>query len=324
MNRKLPVGACLNGLQVVDETVSLKTHPTGTPSPPVKIKTSSFLVPPGKAVDLDKYPTEVDVFYPSKAGYKEMLAERIDELRKQQRLLYAHNRYSVLFVFQGMDASGKDGAIRHVMSGINPQGTLVTSFKQPSAEEIGHDFLWRTNRSLPERGHIGIFNRSYYEEVLIVRVHPEILKGRPIPEEIAKKKSFWEDRFQSIVEMENHLHRSGTRVVKFFLHISKDEQKRRFLARIDDADKNWKFDHADVEERGRWNDYHRAYGECFHATATTKSPWYVIPADDKRNARLIISEIVVETLRTLPMSYPEVSDARRKELAAIREELAES
>ena len=290
----------------------------------MKIETSSFRVRPGKGIDLKRRPTVVEPYYPSKSGYRKLLGDRTDRLRRLQRLLYADNRYSVLFVFQGMDASGKDGAIRHVMSGINPQGTLVTSFKQPSAEEVGHDFMWRTNRRLPERGHIGIFNRSYYEEVLIVRVHPDILRSRPLPTEVVNNKNLWKNRFQSIVEMENHLHRTGTRVVKFFLHISKDEQKRRFLARIDDPDKNWKFDHADVEERAYWNDYQRAYEKCFFATSTAKNPWYVIPADDKRNARLIVSEIVIETLKKLPMSYPEVSNKRRKELAEIREELVDS
>jgi PPK2 family polyphosphate:nucleotide phosphotransferase len=311
-------------LQVSTGIVSLEKHLPETPPEFVKIKTSSFVVRPGKVVDLGKSLTEVEPLYPSKSGYKELMGDRVERLRKLQRLLYADNRYSVLFVFQGMDASGKDGAIRHVMSGINPQGTLVTSFKQPSAEEVGHDFMWRTNRRLPERGHIGIFNRSYYEEVLIVRVRPEILKSRPLPAEVVNDKNLWKNRFQSIVEMENHLHRTGTRVVKFFLHISKEEQKRRFLARIDDPDKNWKFDHADVEERRLWDDYQRAYEDCFRATSTAKSPWYIVPADDKRNARLIVSEIVIDTLRALPMSYPEVSDERRKELAEIRKELVDS
>lgn len=299
---------------------------TSARKPPefVKIKTSPFVVRPGKVVDLTKRPTVVEPLYASKSGYKELMGDRIDRLRTLQRLLYADNRYSVLFVFQGMDASGKDGAIRHVMSGINPQGTLVTSFKQPSAEEVGHDFMWRTNRRLPERGHIGIFNRSYYEEVLIVRVRPEILRSRPLPSEVVNNKNLWKNRFQSIVEIENHLHRTGTRVVKFFLHISKEEQKRRFLARIDDPDKNWKFDHADVEERALWDDYQHAYEECFRATSTAKSPWYIVPADDKRNARLIVSEIVIDTLRKLPMSYPEVGEKRRRELAEIRKELVNS
>jgi PPK2 family polyphosphate:nucleotide phosphotransferase len=221
-----------------------------------------------------------------------------------------------------MDAAGKDGAIKHVMSGVNPQGCQVFSFKQPSAEELGHDFLWRTTRCLPEHGHIGIFNRSYYEEVLVVRVHPEILRAQELPEELIRDKNFWEHRYRSINDLEKHLRRNGTLVVKFFLHLSREEQWRRFLERIDDPEKNWKFSQSDLAERNRWKDYMKAYEDCLSATNTDHAPWHVVPADDKENARLIISRIVLNNLKSLKMNYPEISKARRKELQAIRKSLA--
>jgi PPK2 family polyphosphate:nucleotide phosphotransferase len=224
-------------------------------------------------------------------------------------------------IFQAMDAAGKDSAIKHVMSGVNPQGCEVYSFKQPSAEELDHDFLWRTYRCLPERGRIGVFNRSYYEEVLVVRVHPEILHAQRIPSELVDEKTIWEERYRSIVNMEDHLHRNGTRIVKFFLHVSKDEQRKRFLKRIEEQDKNWKFSAADVEERKRWKDYMRAYEDCMSATSTKASPWYIIPADDKPNARLIISQVIVDTLQDLKLAYPTVSPEHAKELQGIRAEL---
>ena len=220
-----------------------------------------------------------------------------------------------------MDAAGKDGAIRHVMSGINPQGCQVFSFKQPSHTELQHDFLWRSNRCLPERGRIGIFNRSYYEEVLVVRVHPELLQAQGISADAIAGRAIWEERFRSIVDQEAHLSRGGTRIVKFFLHLSKDEQRKRFLARIDEPEKNWKFSMADVRERQRWDDYQTAYGECLSATSSADSPWYVVPADDKKNARLIISEIVRRTFEELDLRYPATSAQRRQELLAIRKEL---
>ncbi|MEP6962651.1 MAG: ADP-polyphosphate phosphotransferase, partial [Acidobacteriota bacterium] len=235
-----------------------------------------------------------------------------------QNLLYASDRYSLLLIFQAMDAAGKDSAIKHVMSGINPQGCQVYSFKQPSPEELDHDFLWNAERRLPERGRIGIFNRSYYEEVLIVRVHPEILAGENLPDELLKSKDLWKDRYRSITGFEEHLHRNGTRVVKFFLHLSKEEQRKRFLKRIDEPDKNWKFGTADIEERKFWKQYQSAYEECLSATSTKDSPWYVVPADDKANAQLIISEVIHETLSAMKMSYPQPSEARRAELQAIR------
>jgi PPK2 family polyphosphate:nucleotide phosphotransferase len=221
-----------------------------------------------------------------------------------------------------MDAAGKDGAIKHVMSGVNPQGCEVHSFKQPSAEELEHDFLWRTTCRLPERGHIGIFNRSYYEEVLVARVHPEILAGERLPAEALGRDDFWQKRYRSIADFEHHLHRNGTRIIKFFLHLSKGEQRRRFLARIDEPAKNWKFGLADLAERRRWDDYMAAYEACLAATSSKAAPWFVVPADDKENARLIISQIILNELEQLKMSYPEPTPERRKELLAIRKELA--
>ena len=235
-----------------------------------------------------------------------------------QNLLYASNSYAVLIIFQGMDAAGKDSAIKHVMSGVNPQGCEVHSFKHPSMEELEHDFLWRTTRYLPERGRIGIFNRSYYEEVLIVRVHPEILHSEGLPKELLDEKTIWRDRYRSIVDLENHLYRNGTRIVKFFLHVSKDEQRRRFLARIDEPDKNWKFSRGDLEERKFWNDYIKAYEACLSATSSREAPWYVVPADDKKNARLIISRTILDTLHGLKMAYPELSKKQQKELRELR------
>ncbi len=238
-----------------------------------------------------------------------------------QQLLYASNRHAVLLIFQAMDAAGKDGAIRHVMSGVNPQGCQVFSFKHPSAAELLHDFLWRTTRDLPERGRIGIFNRSYYEEVLIVRVHPEILRSEGLPDTSLDETAVWHDRYRSIVDLERHLHGNGTRIVKFYLHLSKDEQRKRFLERIDEPEKNWKFSLADVEERKFWNHYMTAFGECLSATSTSDVPWYIVPADDKENARLIVSQIVLDTLEGLNMAYPKTTAERHKELLSIREQL---
>lgn len=257
----------------------------------------------------------------SKKEYHHLLKRQVKELSDLQRLHYASDRYALLLIFQAMDAAGKDGAIRHVMSGVNPQGCQVFSFKQPSAEELEHDFLWRTTRHLPERGRIGIFNRSYYEEVLIVRVHPEILHRQRIPEDLIVKNAIWDERYRSIVNLEAHLHRNGTRILKFFLHLSKDEQANRFRERIDEPDKNWKFSFADVKEREHWDDYMKAYEACLSATSTETAPWYVIPADDKENARLIISQTILDSLNGLKMRYPQPDAARLKELKAIRKEL---
>jgi len=221
-------------------------------------------------------------------------------------------------IFQGMDAAGKDGAIKHVMSGVNPQGCEVFSFKQPSAEELEHDFLWRSTRRLPERGRIGIFNRSYYEEVLIVRVHPEILRGQGLPDELLDEKTIWEERYRSIVDLEEHLHRNGTRIIKVFLHLSKDEQRKRFLERIDEPDKSWKFSISDIHERKYWKHYMKAYEACLSATSTHHAPWHVVPADDKENARLIVSQIVLNALNELKLAYPKTTAKRRQELKSIR------
>jgi PPK2 family polyphosphate:nucleotide phosphotransferase len=222
-----------------------------------------------------------------------------------------------------MDAAGKDGAIRHVMSGVNPQGCQVFSFKHPSATELQHDFLWRTTRDLPERGKIGIFNRSYYEEVLIVRVHREILSSEGVPDGVHDRKSIWQTRYESMRNLESHLHYNGTRIVKFFLHLSKEEQKKRFLARIDEPEKNWKFSMADIEERQYWDQYMKAYEKCLEATSTDHAPWYVVPADDKENTRLIVSQIILDTMRDLKLRYPETTKERREELLTIRGRLAE-
>jgi len=283
------------------------------------INIDDFRVRDGERVSLKKRDTVVKPFYQSKQQYQKLQGEHIEELSRLQSLLYANNRYSVLLIFQAMDAAGKDGAIKHVMSGINPQGCEVFSFKHPSAEELDHDFLWRTTCHLPQSGRIGIFNRSYYEEVLIVRVHPEILRAEGLPDELINEKTFWRDRYRSILDLENHLHRNGTRVIKFFLHISKEEQRKRFLERIDNAEKNWKFSHDDIEERSQWKHYMDAYEKCLSATSSKHAPWYVVPADDKKNARLIISKVILESLQELKMSYPETSEARRKELLAIRD-----
>jgi PPK2 family polyphosphate:nucleotide phosphotransferase len=286
-----------------------------------KIHGEDYRVTGDKRVDLDQWPTLVKPVYQSKEEYQEILGDHIAKMRREQSLLYASNRYSVLLIFQAMDAAGKDSAIKHVMSGVNPQGCDVHSFKHPSAEELEHDFLWKATRLLPERGKIGIFNRSYYEEVLIVRVHPEILKSQNLPRPLLDDKKIWEHRYNSIVHLEEHLYRSGTQIVKFFLHLSKEEQRKRFLKRIDTPDKNWKLSMPDIEERGFWKDYMKAYEECLENTSTKKAPWYVVPADDKGNAQLIVSQIILDTLGGLKMEYPVADAARRKELHAIREKL---
>jgi PPK2 family polyphosphate:nucleotide phosphotransferase len=288
----------------------------------MKINSEDFRVRAGKIVELKKWPTWIDPFYKSKENYRERLVEHIEELSVLQNLLYAHNRYALLLIFQAMDAAGKDGAIRHVMSGINPQGCEVFSFKQPSAEELEHDFLWRTTRRLPERGRIGIFNRSYYEEVLIVRVHPEILHAQGIPEELLNEKTVWEGRYRSIVDFEEHMHRNGVRIIKFYLHLSQEEQRKRFLERINKPKKNWKFNQGDIEERKLWKHYTKAYEACLSKTSAQRAPWFVVPADDKENARLIISQVILDTLKKLKMSYPEPTKARRKELLSFRKLLA--
>jgi len=283
----------------------------------MKIHTKSFRASEGHSVNLKQWPTRTKPLYKSKEHYATALAKHVEQLSERQTLLYANNRYSLLLIFQAMDAAGKDGTIKHVMSGVNPQGCQVFSFKHPSALELDHDFLWRTTRCLPERGNIGIFNRSYYEEVLVARVHPEIIAAQKLPD-LKPDAKFWEDRFTSINDLEKHLYRNGTRIIKFFLHLSKEEQRQRFLARIDNADKNWKFSQSDIAERAFWKEYMVAYEECLSATSTRRAPWYIVPADDKENARLIVSQIVVDTLDDLKLSYPKPAPDHKKQLLAIR------
>jgi PPK2 family polyphosphate:nucleotide phosphotransferase len=288
----------------------------------MKIDSNDFRIREGDEVNLKKWPTLVAPMYKSKKQYQKLLEDHVAQLSAMQQLHYASDRYAVLLIFQAMDAAGKDGAIRHVMSGVNPQGCQVSSFKHPSPIELQHDFLWRTTCDLPERGRIGIFNRSYYEEVLIARVHPEILHSEAIPDAPHHDKKVWSDRYRSIVDLEKHLHANGTRIVKFFLHLSKEEQRKRFLARIDEPEKNWKFSLADIEERKFWKDYRLAYEESIGATSTKDSPWYVVPADDKENARLIVSQIVLDAFEGLKMAYPKTTTERHAELLSIREQLA--
>ena len=288
----------------------------------MKIHSKDFRVPHHKKIDIKRLPAIVKPFWESKKEYKDLLEKHIAELTSLQQLHYASNRYALLLIFQGMDSAGKDGAIRHVMSGVNPEGCEVFSFKQPSAEELEHDFLWRTTCRLPERGRIGIFNRSYYEEVLIVRVHPEILRTQRLPEELLDEKNIWKERYRSIVDLERHLYRNGTRIVKIFLNLSYEEQRKRFLARIDVPDKNWKVSSSDNHERKYWKKYMEAYEDCLNATSTRHAPWYAVPADDKDNARLIVSRIVLDVLQDLKMAYPKTTEKRRLELQAIGKELA--
>ena len=288
----------------------------------MKVNSKDFRVRPGGNVKLKEWPTVVNPLCSSKKQYRKLLEEHVAELSSLQQLHWASNRYALLLIFQGMDAAGKDGAIRHVMSGVNPQGCQVFGFKQPTAEELEHDFLWRTTLRLPERGQIGIFNRSYYEEVLVVRVHPEILRSQGLSEELRNEKTVWDERFRSIVDLESHLYRNGTRIVKVFLHLSKEEQRRRFLERIDDPHKNWKFNLSDIHERKYWTQYREAYEACLHATSTHHAPWHIVPADDKETARLIVSQIVLDTLKGLKMAYPKTTAKRRRELESIRKLLA--
>jgi PPK2 family polyphosphate:nucleotide phosphotransferase len=288
----------------------------------MKINSKDFRVREGDDVNLRRWPTNVEPVYQSKEHYQKLLGEHVAQLSSLQQLLYASNRYAVLLIFQAMDAAGKDSAIRHVMSGVNPQGCQVFSFKHPSPVELQHDFLWRTTRDLPERGRIGIFNRSYYEEVLIVRVHHEILRSQGLPDAPHDDETVWQHRYRSIADLEKHLHINGTRIIKFFLHLSKEEQRKRFLARIDEPTKNWKFSLADIEERKFWNQYMTAYEECLSATSTRNTPWYVVPADGKHNAQLIVSQIILDAFEELKMTYPKTTAKRRQELQSIRRRLA--
>lgn len=286
---------------------------------PGKLDVEQFRVRPGRKVELGRWSTKVRDFYADEADAQARLAAGVARTSELQDKFYASDRHSLLLIFQAMDAAGKDGAIKHVLSGVNPQGCQVSSFKQPSSEELDHDFLWRTTLRLPERGRIGVFNRSHYEEVLVVRVHPEYLAAQRLPDEPRPdSKRFWQQRLRSIRDYESHLHRNGTVIVKFFLHVSKEVQRQRFLDRIDHPEKNWKFALGDVEERQHWDQYMHAYGQALGATSTRDSPWYVIPADDKKNARLIMSSVINQTLESLDLAYPQLDKRRLAELKAAR------
>jgi PPK2 family polyphosphate:nucleotide phosphotransferase len=277
----------------------------------------TFCVESGKHFRLKDFDPANTGHWRSKESAAEVLQQGILRMAELQDKLYAQDTWALLLIFQAMDAAGKDGIIKHVMSGINPQGCQVYSFKAPSEPELQHDFLWRTTRCLPERGHIGIFNRSYYEEVLVVRVHPEILKSQKTPASLVGK-NVWEERFEDIRSFERHMARSGTVIRKFFLNVSKKEQKRRFLARLEEPEKNWKFSAADIRERACWDDYQKAYEEMIANTATEHAPWYVVPADNKWFTRLVVSTVLVDTLESLDLAYPKVDAAKRKELEAAK------
>ncbi len=277
----------------------------------------AYRVENGKAFRLKDFDPADTGHLHSKEHAEKALKESVEQTAELQAKLYAQDNWSVLLIFQAMDAAGKDGAISHVMSGVNPEGCQVYSFKVPTETELQHDYLWRTTCSLPERGHIGIFNRSYYEEVLIVRVHPEILKNEKTPQSLVGKK-IWEERFEDIRGFERHMARNGTVIRKFFLNLSKKEQKQRFLARLDEPEKNWKFSAADIHERKYWDDYQEAYEEMICNTATEEAPWYVVPADNKWFTRLVVSTVVVDTLESLKLSFPKVDEAKRKELSEAK------
>ena len=278
------------------------------------MNTGKFLVKEGSKLDLKKHPTDFTGDYTHKRHAVVDLEANVQRLRELQEVLYAHDTYTLLIIFQAMDAAGKDGAIAHVMSGVNPQGCHVVSFKQPSAEERDHDFLWRCQNALPERGKIGIFNRSHYEEVLIVRVHPEILQSQQLPSSIKNDKGIWNSRFKQIREWEDHLTANGTEILKFFLHVSKEEQKARFLSRIEEKEKNWKFSMGDVRERALWDDYMAAYTDAIQSTSTRNAPWHIIPADKKWFTRLAVSEIIVKKMESMGLHFPVVTDEHQTEL----------
>src|SRR5882762_1152768 len=284
------------------------------------IKSNDFRVREGTKVHLKEWPTRVDPAYGSDEEYQDLLRKHVKALSSQQELLYASDRYAVLLIFQAMDAAGKDGAIEHVMSGVNPQGCQVYSFKSPSSEDLDHDYLWRCMKCLPNRGQIGIFNRSYYEEVLVVRVHPEFLAKQKLPPKLVGKK-IWEERFEDIRNFEQYLSRNGVVVRKFFLHVSRKEQKRRFLERIDDPLKNWKFSSNDANERDFWDDYMEAYEQMIQETATKEAPLYVVPADNKWFTRVVVGAAVIEALADLDLEYPEVGEDKLKELAGAKKKL---
>jgi PPK2 family polyphosphate:nucleotide phosphotransferase len=306
--------------------VATTKSPAKKPTPKHDISVKDLLAPfrvtDGKGFRLKDHPTEDDRkdFDFNKAMSKALLADGIGDLQKLQDLLYADNRWALLLIFQAMDAAGKDSTIEHVMSGVNPQGCQVEAFKKPSEEELDHDFLWRTAKSLPERGRIGIFNRSYYEEVLVVRVHPEILKKQRIPEQFVDDE-IWDKRLKAIRQNEQFLSRQGVKIIKFFLNVSKDEQKRRLIERIDDPTKNWKFQTQDLVERARWDDYMKGYEEAIRATATKQAPWYVIPADDKKFMRVAVMAAIKRELKKLDLKYPELTPEEKAKLADAKKQL---
>ncbi len=285
------------------------------------MKTDKFLVPEGSKLNLKNYPTDFTGDYTDKKEAVKDLEKNVLRMDELQDIMYAQDIHSLLVVFQAMDAAGKDGAIEHVMSGLNPQGCHVVSFKQPSFEEMDHDYLWRCQKNLPERGKIGVFNRSHYEEVLVVRVHAGILQSQRLPSEIKSDKNFWKKRYKQIRDWEDHLAENGTHVIKFFLNVSKEEQKSRFLSRIDEPAKNWKFSMGDVKERAFWDDYMKAYTEAMEATSTKNSPWYIIPADKKWFTRLAVSEVIVRRLESMDLHYPIVTEAHNAELQEAKKML---
>jgi PPK2 family polyphosphate:nucleotide phosphotransferase len=285
------------------------------------MKIDKFRVREGAKLNLKNYKTDDTDGLKDKDEAKEALANNIKRMSELQDTLYAQDDRALLIIFQAMDAAGKDSAIEHVMSGINPQGVQVTSFKQPSSEELDHDYLWRCAKAMPERGRIGIFNRSHYEEVLVVRVHDFILQAQHLPDDIKKDKNIWKQRFKQIRNYEDYLADNGTTIIKFFLHVSKEEQKKRFLARIDTPDKNWKFSMADTKERAFWDEYMKAYRDAIEATSTDMAPWYIIPADKKWFTRLAVSEVIVKTMESLKLHYPVVTEEHKKELEEARKML---
>lgn len=282
------------------------------------MKIEKFLVPEDAKLQLKNYPTDDTGDYKDKQQAVEDLRKNVERLSELQDVLYAQNRHALLIIFQAMDAAGKDGAIKHVMSGLNPQGCEVTSFKQPSTEELDHDFLWRCMKRAPERGRIGIFNRSYYEDVLVVRVHPEILRLAQLPENLENDKSIWKKRFEQIRNYENYLTENGVHVLKFFLHVSREEQKNRFLARIETPEKNWKFSAGDAKERSFWNEYMKAYTDAMQQTSTKDAPWHIIPADKKWFTRVAVSEIIIKKMESLDLQYPEITEVQRQSLSEAK------
>lgn len=299
-----------------NRTLSLETTPVKLDCP-----ISKWRVAPDQALKLKKIPTHIEPLFQSSDDYKTKLGEFRAEISHWQSLLYAIKQEALLLVFQGMDTAGKGGAIRHVMSGVNPQGCQVHSFGRPSEEELEHDFLWRCITRLPRRGMIGIFDRSYYEEVLVVRVKPEVLATQLLPPALVQRKNFWSDRLDDIRQFETYLHRNGTKIVKFFLHVSPEEQRRRLLERIADPTKNWKFRLGDLDCRQHWHEYQQAYQDCLRHTSTKQAPWYVIPADDKRNARLIVSQVILQTLEKMALELPTLSAAQAQDLIVAKQQL---